>query len=313
MPYMSAPRMALSGLALVPTLALAGPLDPPAGPVAATHKTLTQIEPRTPISSATTPGNSFSTYRITEPGSYYLTGDIHGVSGQHGIRVESENVVIDLGGFALVGVDGSGDAISVTSGSRNLTVRDGVITEWNDGIRGVSGGGARYERLTLHNNRGVGLVSGSSSVIIDCTASHSGEDGFELGLNCIMTRCAARDNTGTGIVVFGAGTVIDCLASTNGAHGISLGARSLARGNHCILNGIDAEGAGIYVPGQFSRVEGNSLVQNGRGLHVVGTRNLIAANSAALNGSNYTIGASNTAGPVTSDLSTASSWANISH
>src|SRR5262245_50594054 len=85
----------------------AGDLNPPVGPITSTMKTLTEVEPRTPISLTTTPGDGDSLYKITQPGSYYLTGNVQGVAGKMGIEVVSSHVKIDLGGFQLLGVPGS--------------------------------------------------------------------------------------------------------------------------------------------------------------------------------------------------------------
>ena len=48
---------------------------PPAGPVASTPGP----EPRTAVNAASTPGDADSLYRITQPGSYYLTENLAGV------------------------------------------------------------------------------------------------------------------------------------------------------------------------------------------------------------------------------------------
>ena len=67
-------RAMLAGLgglaagAMLTRSASAGDLNPPAGPVAPTMKKLDEIEPRTPISPSSTPGNATATYRITQPG-----------------------------------------------------------------------------------------------------------------------------------------------------------------------------------------------------------------------------------------------------
>ena len=49
-------RLSLAaGLALAAGAALAGPLNPPSGPVTSTYKTLTEVEPRVPVSATNTP------------------------------------------------------------------------------------------------------------------------------------------------------------------------------------------------------------------------------------------------------------------
>src|SRR4030095_6606576 len=67
-----------------------GPLTPP-GAAAPTMKTLDQLEPRTPISTLP--------FTISSPGSYYVTSNLTGVAGQHGITINADNVTLDLGGF----------------------------------------------------------------------------------------------------------------------------------------------------------------------------------------------------------------------
>src|SRR5262249_50177124 len=108
-----------------------GPLTPPGAP-APTMKTLDQVEPRIPVNATNTPGDATSVFKITQPGSYYLTGNLAGVSGKHGIYITSGNVTLDLMGFDLVGVGGSLDGIHVdnTAVSVNYTVRNGSVRNW---------------------------------------------------------------------------------------------------------------------------------------------------------------------------------------
>src|SRR5262252_4521225 len=88
-------------LVLAASVALAGPLNPPPGPVASSYKTLTEVEPRTAINAANTPGDSGCLFKITQPGSYYLAANVQGVAGKSGIDIASGNVTIDLNGFSL--------------------------------------------------------------------------------------------------------------------------------------------------------------------------------------------------------------------
>src|SRR5215470_6747809 len=105
------------------TLALAGPLDPPAGPVTSTYKTLTEVEPRTPLSQATTPGDVANQFKITQPGSYYLTGNMTASTGSAPcILIAASDVTLDLSGFsvrngATEGIRISGDNVTVRNGS----------------------------------------------------------------------------------------------------------------------------------------------------------------------------------------------------
>src|SRR5262245_23962114 len=82
-------------LVLVPVSAvvvLAGDLNPPPGAVSATMKPLSQVEPRRAINAANTPGDANSTFKIANPGSYYLCADLVGSAGKHGIEIASNDV-----------------------------------------------------------------------------------------------------------------------------------------------------------------------------------------------------------------------------
>ena len=61
-------------------------------------KTLDQVEARTIINAANTPGDANNTFIISQAGSYYLTGNITGESGKNGISIQAEDVTLDLNG-----------------------------------------------------------------------------------------------------------------------------------------------------------------------------------------------------------------------
>lgn len=103
-------------------------LDPPVGPIVKTGKTLSEVEPRIAVNVANTPGDANSLFNITQPGSYYLTGNITGVDGKHGIDINVSGVTLDLNGFDMVGVPGSLDGIRTPFvGLRGLSVLNGTV------------------------------------------------------------------------------------------------------------------------------------------------------------------------------------------
>ncbi len=85
--------LALASFTLPPTLLAQGSLTPPGAP-APTMKALDQVEPRTIVNDTNTPGNASNVFRITAPGSYYLTGNVTGVSGKSAIEIASSHVTL---------------------------------------------------------------------------------------------------------------------------------------------------------------------------------------------------------------------------
>src|SRR5688572_6092132 len=147
-------RATVSALAtlLISARTPAGPLTPPAGPVSPTHKTLTEMEPRTPISSLP--------FTISQPGSYYLTADLTGVSGQAGITVAADNVTIDLRGYTLRGVAGSTGGIIANFMFANVALRDGFVRGWGGTGVAMGADNVQIEGIVSTNNGGTGISAG---------------------------------------------------------------------------------------------------------------------------------------------------------
>lgn len=244
--------------ALLTRGAKAGPLDPPAGPISGTYKTLTQVEPRIAINATNTPGDSNSIFRISQPGSYYLTENLVGQSGKRGIEIASRDVTIDLMGFSLRGVPGSLAAITTDDGHESIIIRNGVIRDWGTSGISLHGGGIRscalIEGVTALYNGADGFLMNRSALVRDCVAYSNAGSGFGLSEGCIVTNCSARGNNqvgfwsnnppgpafgcvftgcaavrngGVGFVMRGGGTAVGCVALTNGGAGFSLSEGSI--------------------------------------------------------------------------------------
>jgi parallel beta-helix repeat protein len=260
-----------------------GALTPPSAP-APTMKSLDQVEARTPVDAIHTPGGASDEFIISQPGSYYLTTNIVGVSSKRGINISNNNVTLDLNGFALLGNPSSLDAIFVNNIFTNITIRNGRINGWAAafGVRCF----APYttvERLTVTGN-----LNG-----VDCAAS-----------NCVVRDCIVSGNSKGGIFVV-----------------ISGG--SLVTGNVCVGNNSshDANSAGISISGFNNRIDGNHVTGSGTGGYGItvegGTGNIIIRNSVEGGGTNYIFDATQIVGPLITNtvsgiITNSNPWANFS-
>jgi hypothetical protein len=206
---------AATTLALVSTVS-GGPLTPPAGPVTSTGKTLQQVEPRTPIDSL--PGTAVSMYKITQPGSYYLTGNINLSAGKTTcIEVGVDGVTIDLNGFTLNGLN-TNATTAIRAEDKfacdGLRVHNGHITDWGIGIDGTGLYGGVFEDLRLTFNDQFGLDAGYHGVVSRCSAVVCGS-GIYLRQGGTASKCTASF-CGIGIDMGLGGTASDSQASSCG-------------------------------------------------------------------------------------------------
>jgi parallel beta-helix repeat protein len=299
-------------LALLATLLTvhAGPLDPPAGPVSGTGKTLSEVEPRVAVGAANTPGDADSLYRITQPGSYYLTGNVQGVAGKVGIAIAASGVTLDLNGFALIGpgTGGLGDGIRVTaSGLGNIAVVNGSVRGWPqvgvnlgtqsptnvrvervsssaNGVHGIFTGTQSVISMCLaQGNQSYGILTGGKSTIADCVASGNGvtgalEGGIGSGSGSTISRCTAADNPGVGIGSNVGSTITGCTSRSNSGAGISCNIGCTIEACTSSNNALDG-----IVGSSDNVIRGNTCVDNGRsgtgaGIHLLTPGNRIERN-----------------------------------
>lgn len=319
-------NLACAAFAALAASALAGPLSPPSGPIAPTSKPLAEIEPRIAVNATNTPGDADSLFKITQPGSYYLTGNITGVAGKHGIEIAASGVTIDLNGFDLVGVAGMGafDGVSLTAFSaQNIVVRNGSVRSWGDAgvdLATISSLNCRVEGGLASRNIGHGIAVGLSTAVTACSSYDNGGDGIRTDSGGVVADCLAYSNGGAGIDVVGGGavlrcaagfndsagisvgtgcTVADCVARFNTGDGIAVSSQSVVRGNTSNSNGnLGGDGAGIHVLGTDNRIEDNQCTGSDRGIDVDTAGNFIVRNSCSGNTTNWDIVANNVYGPI---------------
>ena len=334
--YLSALILFLFCAGLIPSSFGQGSLNPP-GPPSPSMKTLDQLdaklEKRIPISSIPV--------TITAPGSYYLTGNLTSPTDQPAITINSSNVTVDLMGFSLgfsaTGLgSGSATGIFAPSSTQNVTVRNGFVDAWLNGVV-LEGRGARVEQLMVRGNAVSGISVGASGIVVDCiatanggvgirtsaqglihrsTARDNGGNGLETGVGGLVTECTSGDNLGDGINVGEGSTVQGCNAYSNTANNIRAAAGSIvarctaangeshgirvASGCHVLENTCrgNATQSGIFSDGTDNRIEGNSVTANLAGIRMTASLNLIIKNTASNNTTNYNIVANNKVGTV---------------
>jgi parallel beta-helix repeat protein len=111
----------------------AGDLNPPGPPTTGTMKPLNEVEPRTAVQSLS--GDANNHHIISEPGSYYMTGNLVAEPNKCGIKIMANNVSLDLCGFTLSGTPQSKTGISIECGGLlpveevpfTCTIRNGTI------------------------------------------------------------------------------------------------------------------------------------------------------------------------------------------
>jgi len=105
---------------------LAGSLTPPGAP-APTMRSLDEIAPGKSAKSLP--------FVVDASGPVICVANL-GSSGQDGITINADNVVLDLGGFTLTG-PGSGSqasAVTILNNHRNIVIKNGSITGWGTAI-----------------------------------------------------------------------------------------------------------------------------------------------------------------------------------
>jgi hypothetical protein len=263
--FSRAVRFGAAGTVLITWAGLdAGPLNPPAGPVTSTFKTLGEVEPRIAINAENTPGDLDSVFRIEQPGSYYLTGPMVGVAGRSTIEIATSRVTIDLNGFSVEGVTDSQAGIRTSGPQFDVAIRNGSVRGFQDGIDFLNGGpGALFHIENIHAsaNAGVGIRVGANSTLRQCTSSGNFLGGFVIGEGSIVDSCIARANNLPGFQTESGCILTNCVSTRNGNHGfVVLGGGTL---RNCIAYFNSGDGISATVSGTMTECVSRNNLSNG--------------------------------------------------
>ncbi|MCC6230864.1 MAG: hypothetical protein IT432_16760 [Phycisphaerales bacterium] len=217
-------------------IAVAGPLNPPAGAVSSTYKTLSEVEPRIAINSTNTPGGAGETFLISQPGSYYLTGNITMTSGKQAIGVSVNDVTIDLNGYTITGVSGAGYGVVGYGGVGRIVVRNGSF---------------RAGPLAS-------ISVGPDSLVENVTASQTSTsvDAMYVGDRSVVRNC--RVSTAGGAVVPGNQCVVEGLSAVNVNTGVHAPSKTDVVVRDCVLV---QSGSGYGVSGLHRLVVSRTQMQ----------------------------------------------------
>lgn len=175
-----------AGIGAIAALSKAGPLNPPAGTVAGTGRTLDEVYNKIPGANGSGDGRipiaaSSIPVTIGAPGSYVLAGNI-AVSTSNGITINASNVTLDLNGFTVSSTATTGNGVSTGGSLSRIVVRNGTITGFNNGVfTGSNANGVLLEDLLIKDAKTTGI-----------NISNSGNP-----TNIVLRRCHVFDTGST--------------------------------------------------------------------------------------------------------------------
>jgi hypothetical protein len=194
---------------------------------------------------------------ISQPGSYVLGNNLTATGDC--LQVATNFVTIDLNGFAITG-NGTGVGILELRASpfRGITLRNGTITKFFQGILFHYSTGMTVERIYAADNGFTAISLGDHAIVRDCTTVDNGGTGIQVGYASLVRNNVSSmngsggiiadnggnvignttfHNKGTGIASFTGSNVVHNVARNNGNHGIFVDCPSAVVSNAATLNG----------------------------------------------------------------------------
>jgi hypothetical protein len=248
-----------------------------------------------------------ASYSISQPGTYCLSRDIsfnltNGSSTVSAIIVAASNVTLDFNGHSVKGLYSSGvpgayngqEAVTITSGAKNVVVRNGTIAGFHTAIAAWTNGGSNpvtnllIEDMQLLYTARIAIdLAAFNTTCTDCTVQNTIIKNLDYSL---CTTCLA--NTGS--------TWVKAIS-------VGSGARAQILNNYVSMKELSGGygSSAIAVFAANSRIEGNTVESESvskldKGISVSGN-NIIVANNRITNMKNGVIYSSAT-GPYSGNM-----------
>jgi hypothetical protein len=282
-----------------------GDLNPPPGGPTATMKTLDQIEARTPILKTSGSPVAGPHFIISQPGSYYLTGNITVSTGDAIVIADGVNdVTLDLNGFTITSTltgSASGSAIDMPGAHSRITVCHGNISSgttvtylgvatpagFQNGIYGFNALHVIVAQVHVNGvaSRGIFALQG---IFSECTASHCGITGLagETVTNSSANYCGSygifASNATNCNAKAGSAYGLSCYENATNCTGFSYNSRGLdCSGNATNCKGTSIYGIGLYCEGNATNCTGTASNANSYAISVAGTASSCRARNTA--------------------------------
>ncbi len=242
----------------------AGELDPPGPPSSGgTMKTLDEVEPRAAVNAENTPGDTIYTYVISQSGSYYLTDNIVITDFKGGIKIDVNDVTLDLCDFTIKS-DYTGtnyyDGIYISVNHSNVTVKNGTVRDFRYGAvsSGVNNTGIKFQGIRSIDNRETGIsvygttntyYNGGGAVIKNCLSMNNEAEGIYAASGSIVADCVVKSNGGKGIFANSNSVVRNCVVYSNADIGIDVNIGSVVENNVSGRNLVGIKAIGSMVRG----------------------------------------------------------------
>jgi hypothetical protein len=197
-------------------------------------------------------------YKITQPGSYRLSGNLIVPNADTtAIQIAASFVTIDLNGFSIIGPTDCSGGFFPCANQGNFA-GNGIETRTNNVYFNVA-----IRNGTIQGMGGNAILIRGDSVIVEnmmCRSNGNGIFVFGTSENIIIRNNNLQRNAGGGIAI-DTGLVSDNLVRRNGSAGIFVeGEGGLILRNNSSFN----VGDGIFAAKQNTVYLGNVLVGNGR-------------------------------------------------